>query len=257
MKGNDGYMYNILILEDDCIQLKALSDIIKQLGHMYQLYEATNTEEALKIAQIKKIDLFYIDINLKNESGLKFALEIRKLERYKLTWIIFVTIYKDYMLSAFKKIHCYDYILKPYNKENIQRITRRLLSDISIHSENTKISESFIIVPIKNIQVKISVNEIIFVEVFIRTSIIHTIHGSFTIDYLSLKKLNSMIEHKFILQSHRSYLVNIKFINKIEKSNDKTSYKIYFKNTDKIALLGHSYKKCILDNFHNMAVGNK
>ncbi|MEG0775271.1 LytTR family DNA-binding domain-containing protein [Clostridium sp.] len=248
-------MYNILILEDDCIQLKTLSDIIKQLDLIYHVYEARNIEEAIKIAAMERIDLFFIDINLRNESGLKFALEIRKIKSYRLTWIIFVTIYKDYMLSAFKKIHCYDYILKPYNKENIQNITKRLLSDCRDQVEVTETSENFIIVPIKNIQVKISVNEIIFVEVFIRTSIIHTIHGSFTIDYLSLKKLNSMIEDKYILQSHRSYLVNLKYINKIEKSNDKTSYKIYFNNTDKTALLGHSYKKCIMDNFNNVAVG--
>lgn len=248
-------MYNILVLEDDCIQLKTLSDIIKQSCDMYQIYEATNTEEALKIAQQERIDLFYLDINLKNESGLKFALEIRKIESYRLTWIIFMTIYKEYMLSAFKKIHCYDYILKPYNKEDIQKITRYLLSDIRAQVAVTEIREKFIIAPIKNIQVKIFVNEIIFVEVFIRTSIIHTISGSFTIDYLSLKKLNSIIDDKNILQSHRSYLVNIKYINIIEKTNNKTSYKIYFYNTNKTALLGNNYKKCIMDRFNNVVGG--
>lgn len=247
-------MYNILVLEDDRIQLKTLSEIIKQSGDMYQVYETTNTTEAFKIAEQKMIDLFYVDINLKNESGLKFALEIRKIERYRLNWIIFVTIYKEYMLSAFKKVHCYDYILKPYNKENIQSITKLLLSDSREQVAATEIRQKFIIAPIKNIQVKIFVNEIIFVEVFIRTSIIHTVKGSFTIDYLSLKKLNSMIDDKNILQSHRSYLVNIKYINKIEKTNNKTSYKIYFYNTDKTALLGNNYKKCIMDRFNN-AVG--
>lgn len=248
-------MYNILILEDDCIQLKALSDIIKQLGDMYRVFEASCTEEALKIAQSEIIDLFYIDIGLEDESGLKFALEIRKNESYRLTWIIFVTVYKDYMLPAFKKIHCYDYILKPYNAEKIQRTTRLLLSESKAQAAVTEISEKYIIVQIKNIQVKIFVNEIIFVEVFIRTSIIHTVNGSFTIDYLSLKKLHSMIDDENILQSHRSYLVNIKYISKIEKTRDKTSYKIHFYNTDKIALLGNSYKKNIMDKFNNDSKG--
>lgn len=245
-------MYNILILEDHCIQLKTLSEIIKQLSKSYRVYEATSTREALTIAQGKKIDLFYLDIHLKDESGLKFAEEIRKIDDYKLTWIIFVTIYKDYMLTAFKKIHCYDYIIKPYNIETIQRITRRLLSDSRYQIAVTEISDKFIVVPIKNIEVKIYVHEIIFVEVFIRSSTIHTTQGPFTIDYLSLKKLNLMIQDKMILQSHRSYLVNVNYINKIEKSNDKTSCKIHFYNTDKTALLGNSYKKCIMDKFNNV-----
>lgn len=249
-------MYNILILEDHCIQLKTLSEIIKQLSKAYRVYEATSTREALAIARENKIDLFYLDVHLKDESGLKFAEEIRKMEVYKLTWIIFVTIYKDYMLSAFKKIHCYDYIIKPYNIETIQRITRRLLSESRSQIAVTEISEKFIVVPIKNIEVKIYIHEIIFVEVFIRSSTIHTTQGPFTIDYLSLKKINTMIQDKMILQSHRSYLVNISYINKIEKSNDKTSCKIYFYNTDKTALLGHSYKKCIMDKFNNVVGDN-
>jgi DNA-binding LytR/AlgR family response regulator len=249
-------LYNILILEDDCIQLRTLADIIKQSGGIYKVYEATNTAEALKIAQQERIDLFYVDINLSDESGMKFALQIRKMENYKLTWVIFVTIYKEFMLSAFKKIHCYDYILKPYNKEDIQRMTMSLLPDSSsAQIAATETRENFIIVPIRNIQVKIFVSEIIFVEVFIRTSIIHTINGSFTIDYLSLKKLNSMIDDRNVLQSHRSYLVNIKYINKIEKTNNKTSYKIYFYKTEETALLGNNFKKCIMDRFNNVVGG--
>jgi len=244
-------MYNILILEDDCIQLKTLSNIIKQSGDMYKVYEAKSIFEAFKIADQVMIDLFYIDINLKTESGLKFAKEIRKKEDYKLTWIIFVTIYKEYMLSAFKKIHCYDYIMKPYNEKDIQRITKTLISESKAQVAVTDIREKFIIVNVKNIQVKIFVDEIIFVEVFIRTSIIHTINGSFIIDYLSLKKLHSMIDYKNILQSHRSYLVNLKYINKIEKSNDKTSFKIHFYNIDETALLGNNFKKYIMNRFNN------
>jgi DNA-binding LytR/AlgR family response regulator len=64
-----------------------------------------------------------------------------------------------------------------------------------------------------------------------------------------------MIEDENILQSHRAYLVNIKYINKIEKTNDKTSCRIYFYNTEKTALLGNSYKKSILDSFNNVKGG--
>ena len=194
--------------------------------------------------------------NLKNESGLKFAQEIRKKEKYKITWMIFVTAYKEYMLGAFRKIHCYDYVLKPYDKESIEKTTKLLLTDSRAQIAVTDIKEKFIIVDVKNIEVKIFINEIIFVEVFIRTSIIHTINGSFIIDYLSLKKLHCLINDENILQSHRSYLVNVKFINKIEKTSDKTAYKIHFYNTKETALIGHSYKKEIMDRFNNVTGGD-
>lgn len=245
-------MYRVLILEDDSIQLKTLSNIIKQLGDIYHVYEAASIEKAIYISEHEIIDLFYIDINLIDESGLEFALEIRKKEKYKLTWIIFVTIYKEFMLPAFKKIHCYDYILKPYDIENIEKITKLLLTDSGAQVAVTNVDEKSIIVDVKNIQVKIFINEIIFVEVFIRTSIIHTMNGSFTIDYLSLKKLYEMINDENVMQSHRSYLVNVKYISKIEKTNDKTAYKIHFYNTKETALIGHNYKKDIMERFSNV-----
>jgi DNA-binding LytR/AlgR family response regulator len=247
-------MHNILILEDDSIQLKFLSNIIKEIDDIYNIYEASNIGDALKISKEISIDLFYIDINLNNESGLKFAFELRKNEKYKLTWIIFVTIYKEYMLQAFKKVHCYDYILKPYDIEIVKKTTKLLLTDSHAQVAVTDNTERFIIVDIKNIQVKIFVQEIIFVEVFIRTSIIHTVNGSFIIDYLSLKKIHTMINDESIMQSHRSYLVNVKYINKIEKTSDKTAYKVHFYNLKETALLGQSYKKDVM-NIFNSAVG--
>jgi DNA-binding LytR/AlgR family response regulator len=249
-------LHNVLIVEDDLIQLKTLSNIIKQLGDDYHVYRASSIEEALRISEQEVINLFYIDINIKNESGLKFALEIRKKEKYRLTWIVFVTIYKEYMLAAFKKIHCYDYILKPYDIESIEKTTKLLMEESQAQVAATEVNEKFIIVDVKKIQVKIFIDEIIFVEVFIRTSIIHTINGSFTIDYLSLKKLHGMINDKNILQSHRSYLVNLKYINKIEKTSDKTACKIYFNNTKETALLGKSYRRDIMDRFSNVFGGD-
>ena len=244
-------MYHVLVVEDDCIQRKNLFEIISQCGSIYHVHEAGNALEALAIAQRERIDLFYVDVDLKKGSGLKFAEDIRKMECYQLTWIIFVTIFKDYMLPAFKKIHCYDYIVKPYKKEYIQNITKLLLSQSMDEVAAAELKEPFIIVPVKNILVKIFTREIIFMEVFLRTSIIHTINGSFTIDYLSLKKLKSMIDDESILQSHRSFLVNTKYISKIEKSNDKTSYTIHFFQLDKTALLGLSFKDDIMNRFHN------
>ena len=248
-------MCKVLILEDNRIQRKALSDIIRQCSSLYRVYEADHVAEAVSIARRVQIDLFFVDIglnDLKGGSGLRFAEKIRKMKNYRLTWIVFVTIHKEYMFTAFRKVHCYDYIVKPYDKAEIQKMTGLLLSESREEGNAARTRREFIIVPVKNIQVKIFTDEIIFVEVFLRTSVIHTIHDSFAIDYLSLKKLKSMITDKDILQSHRSYLVNITYISKIEKSNDRTSYRIYFYQTEKTALLGYNYRQNVMDQFHKL-----
>lgn len=248
-------MRNILVLEDDFIQRKNLAKIIRQLGDIYNVLEASSVKEAMAISNSTLIDVFFIDIVINNSSGLNFALELRENNIYKLTWIVFVTSYKEYMVSAFKKTHCYDYILKPYDREVIENEIKLLISDTKTKAQlrqlNEKLDENYIIVNIKNVEVKIFTNEIIFVEVFVRTSIIHTPSGPFKIDYLSLTRLHSMIKDPHIVQSHRSYLVNTKYIRSIEKTNDKTAYKLHFYNTESEALLGRNYKQSVLEKFQN------
>ena len=125
----DGSMINILIAEDNSIQRKNLIKMI---------YEAESKEEALKILQEVYIDFFYIDISLKNSSGLDLALELRKIEKYKFNWIIFTTTHIQYMIKAFKEVHCYDYILKPYDKDEVIKMTKLLTSNRRAYNPSRK-----------------------------------------------------------------------------------------------------------------------
>ncbi|WP_229775528.1 response regulator [Anaerosalibacter bizertensis] len=63
--------------------------------------------------------MFLLDIQLKDYSGFELAKEIRNIDNYKLTPIIFVTAIPTRELMAFKEIHCYDYIVKPFKEEEI------------------------------------------------------------------------------------------------------------------------------------------
>lgn len=56
-------------------------------------------------------------------NGLQLAEEINKINEN--TKIVFVTGYRDYAYEAFK-VRAYDYLLKPFNKEDIAEIFRRV-----------------------------------------------------------------------------------------------------------------------------------
>ncbi|MPN36597.1 Transcriptional regulatory protein BtsR [bioreactor metagenome] len=119
-------MKNILIIEDDERQRINLKKIISENDVV--IYEAQDKDEALDICNKVCIDIFLVDIVLKSSSGLDFALEIRKINKYELSWIIFITTHREYLTEAFKQVHCYDYIIKPYDKEEILSTIRKLIS---------------------------------------------------------------------------------------------------------------------------------
>ncbi|MDW8800704.1 LytTR family DNA-binding domain-containing protein [Clostridium sp. A1-XYC3] len=241
-------MTNILVAEDDIIQRENLIKMIKEADINTNIYEADSKEEALKISEEAWIDFFYIDVALRNSSGIELALELRVLEKYKFSWIVFITTNINYMIKAFKEIHCYDYIMKPYDKDQVISITRQLISG-SHKLIPLKNKDRYVVFEIqKGITVKINVNEIVFIEVSFRKLKLHTKMGLYELKRLALNKALEMIDSENIIQSHKSFAVNTDFISKIESVSPK-QWEISFKGYKDKALLSYNFKNVVMEKF--------
>lgn len=245
-------MTNVLVLEDCKVQRKSLVHMLLKTEFNLKIYEADNVNEALEICKNTYIDLFFVDIALNNSSGLDFALKIRSIEEYKLSWIIFTTTHINYMIQAFKEVHCYDYILKPYNPEKIMEITKIILENTPSKDCNYN-NEKKVVFNNKGIDVIISTSDIIFLEVNIRNCIIHTKVGKLELSRVTLKKALELINETFILKSHKAFAININYITKIEKCS-VTSWNVYFKDCEFIALIGLKYKQFIDDAINKFVI---
>lgn len=236
-------MFNILVIEDSTIQRKALIHILLQTGLDLKIYEATNEKDSLEIADNVDIDLFFVDIDLNESSGLDFALKIREIDKYKLSWIIFATIHMNYMIGAFKNVHCYDYILKPYDPEKIVQLTKTIVEGTKNKDSNHNTKKN-VVFNNKGVNLKISTDDIIFLEVNIKKCIIYTKFGKFEISRLTLKEALQIIDEPFIIRSHKSFAINTNYIIKIEKYS-VTSWNVYFKDYEFSALISLRYKRII------------
>ncbi|WP_243446797.1 LytTR family DNA-binding domain-containing protein [Clostridium botulinum] len=63
---------------------------------------------------------------------------------------------------------------------------------------------------------------------------------------MSLKKILKLIDFSDIIQSHKSFVVNIKYISKITKIDSKV-YDICFENHDNKVPLGYKFKDYIFE----------
>lgn len=127
---------NVLILEDKECNRNALEKIVLSCAGVENVYSCGKREEAFLSAVDNQIDLFLVDIilepsNANDNSGIVFAESIRKLDKYRLTPIIFITVLMGLERELLKKIHCYDYIEKPIGngklvKEHIEEVLEAL-----------------------------------------------------------------------------------------------------------------------------------
>lgn len=164
-------LYSIIIVEDDSIQRDILKRMILSVCDFVKIYEADSEMSALEIILNNDINMFLIDISLKQSSGLDLAMKIRSISKYEFRQIIFLTTHMEYITQAFKQTHCYDYIVKPYDKNDVQAMLNKIIlnetSDLNNKVDNySEEKDKEIVITLKNgVYVGIKVNDIIFIEV--------------------------------------------------------------------------------------------
>lgn len=112
---------SILVVEDDDTSREVIRLFLEKL---YNLTFASNGDDAINFAKIKKFDLIMMDINLGvGMSGIEVKEKIRSIEGYKNIPIIAVTAFamigdRDKLISAGFD----NYISKPYLKQDLLKL---------------------------------------------------------------------------------------------------------------------------------------
>jgi two-component system, chemotaxis family, chemotaxis protein CheY len=84
------YFVKKIMIADDSPIVRNLMKIT--LFKTYELVEAENGQDAVEKAKQNDIDLFLLDLNMPNMSGIEAAKELRKLDKYKTKPILICTI---------------------------------------------------------------------------------------------------------------------------------------------------------------------
>ncbi|MGV8147270.1 MAG: LytR/AlgR family response regulator transcription factor [Alkaliphilus sp.] len=231
-------MQKILIVEDCNTQANVIKELLLMgLPDVY-VFITNQYSQALDISKENDIDLFFLDINigLNQKNGIELAEELRKFEKYSLTWMVFISGYASHMLQAFKKVNCYDFITKPCLPSEIQRVAAKLLG----YKEKELTSHThFSFVNSENKKTQVMKSDIFYIESKNKKCAIHSQSQVFTTQRKSLIAVAKEINMKTLVQSHKSFFINI---NKIEKINEnKPCSEIFFSNYDKTALLGRKF----------------
>lgn len=126
-KKDDKKMNSIMIVEDNIDTRTGLRNIVKDIDKKIIILETGSAEEALFLAKNKYVDLFILDVELEDYSGYELAEQLRKINKYKFTQIVFVTGFADYKLDAYMKLNCYKFITKPYNKQDVENAVEEVI----------------------------------------------------------------------------------------------------------------------------------
>jgi two-component system LytT family response regulator len=234
----------VILVEDESGIRKLLRKIIEQNPGFEVVGEADNLADAVTLFNKTKAEIVFLDIEINGTSGLECAKIIADLEPK--TKIIFATAHSEYMSDAFE-VYAFDYLMKPFHIERVNQTLDRIkaLSELTA-SEPTKNDELDKIVKyergLDKLLVKgkesmsfIDIKDIILIQRENSSTVIYTKQDSFTTS-ASLSDIETKLDPEQFMRSHKSYLINVSQIKKIEPYG-RWTYIVTFKDLNKDALM--------------------
>lgn len=108
----------VILVDDERIVMTAETTIIKSALPDAQVFSFQKAKEAIAFAENNRIDIAFLDINIKEATGLQLAEKLQTINPK--TNIIFCTGYSEYALDALD-MYCSAYLMKPITIEKVQK----------------------------------------------------------------------------------------------------------------------------------------
>lgn len=234
-------MLNIAVCDDEEVYLEEISDLIYQNASQdfsYNINKYLSGEELIDNFKNEKIDILFLDIEMKGMNGLETAKVIK--DYYQDCIVFFVTSYNKYITDIFR-LDSFQFLQKPIDKNDFKIDFERALKR---YKNNHTLVEIKINGGIRNV----FISEIKFIEVISREIVIHLKsevikhRGKINVYENKLKGFN-------FCKPHKSYLVNLTQIEAIETD------RLYLRGINDFIPISRKYKSELLKEYRKYMMG--
>lgn len=209
-----------MIVDDEPLARKAMSLALGKFPEIEVIGECADGFEAVKMINREKPEVVFLDIQMPKLDGFD-VLELLDDPPF----IVFVTAYNEYALKAFES-HALDYILKPLKierlKKTLERVEKRLREEkrqpvgqlLDQHQEHNKPLERILVRDRNRIHI-LPVVDITHIEAQDDYVALYTKERSY-LKKETLSGLEKRLDSRQFVRIHRSYLINIDYLSKID-----------------------------------------
>jgi two-component system response regulator AgrA len=220
-------MLHFVILDDDAVHNISTSKKIESIFKEYNI-EATIALSTTKPKEVIEYclnntnlnNVYLLDVDIQDRiNGIDVATDIRQQDAN--AYIVFISAHPEFVMPSLKT-KIFDYLIKPVSMLTMAKCIQSIHTDfMKLHlyrAEQLTIKSGFE-------SYTVDVDEITFFEKYGHLLVAHTVLGKIESSE-SLESIENRLNKKKFFRCHKSYLVNILHISKI----DYTDNMIYLKN---------------------------
>ena len=233
-------MIRVLAIDDEPLALQQLTAYIQKIPFLSLEGQCQSAIEAKEILNRENIDAIFCDINMPDLNGMEF---VKSLASPPL--IVFTTAYSEYAVEGFQ-VNAVDYLLKPFGLDDFKRAANRLQERLSAPAAPVaatpadKDDDDTIFVKTDYRVVKVAISDIRYIEGMSEYLKLHLKSDPKPlITLLSMKKIEEFLPAYF-MRIHRSYIINLKEIQEVNKNR-------VIMDADTYLPIGDNYKEAFND----------
>ena len=205
-----------IIVDDEPLAVKLLASYAEKTSELQLLATFTDSINALNAVREQKPDLLFLDIQMPNLDGMELAHSLPEE-----THVVFTTAFKEYAFESYE-VNALDFLLKPvrYNKflAAIEKARKQLAPKESPRPSTP--SPATVFIRVDGEWRNISVEHIVYVN-GMKDYVMFYLEGEQKplITHLTMKAVEEMLPSDKFLRIHRSYIVAIGKIRKIDRND--------------------------------------
>ncbi len=217
-----------IIIDDETLARELIKKFAGYRSNIEVISECSNGFDAIKKINESKPDLIFLDIQMPKINGFEM---LELLENPPV--IIFTTAYDQYALKAFE-VNAVDYLLKPFSQERFDEALnkaylylenkslqeRKIKALVRVNDEKEDFLERVVVKDNQDISI-IPVENIRWLEAQDDYVMIHT-HQKKYLKQKTMKYFEEHLNPKDFIRIHRSFIVSLKEIKKIELVEKET-----------------------------------
>lgn len=201
---------NCIIIEDNEISREVIENYVEKTGFLKLLRSFPEPISALAFLSENPVDLILLDIELPEMNGIEF---IRTIKDRHHAHIILITSHKEFALDAFEH-SVVDYLVKPITYGRFYKAVEKIRSSRS-KSDRADNEKEDIFIRKGTGAVRIQKSDILWVEALGDYVTVNTHKGKFVI-HTTMKSIEDKLPSKDYVRVHRSYIVRLDKIDRIE-----------------------------------------
>lgn len=212
-------MIRCVIVDDEPLARQLVREYLAMDEELEIVAECANGFEAVKAVSAHDPDLLFLDIQMPKLDGFEV---LSLLDRSPI--VVFVTAYDEYALRAFE-VHALDYLLKPFSEERFRAVLERVRQQMLVRERVpvAPMASKLRAKPLQRIVVRdeqgaidvVPVARVDYVEADDDAIVIAT-SGRKLRKQQTLGDLASELDPDRFVRIHRSYLLNIERLEKLE-----------------------------------------